>query len=885
MNELLKILLSLSLSGALLVIVLFLCKPLVKGRLSKQWQYYIWLIVIGRLLIPFAPETSLVGSLFQRFDNAAIQPDTTSQQELRGPLLSEADPSENDIPADNQAGIADGGLTEPEKPLVQGLVNAAAQNVWLVCWLVWLMVAIALLIRKITLYQSFVKYVKAGQIEISDLAHWEQVGRLLEQVGVKRAVGLYTNSLISSPLLIGFFRPCIMLPTTELSDSAFEVTILHELTHFKRRDMFYKWLVQITICIHWFNPLAYAMGREVSRACELSCDEAVVSALDPQKRRAYGDTLLNAMGSGGSYKGSLASVTLSEGKELLKERLDAIMGFKKKTRFTAAISIVLVCAFCFGATVAGAYTVPLLAGKGACVNKPEQQVASIPSSAIDGSLTLVRKEYALADIKSLNISGIVVEAFSENVSVARGGETLQVEYYIQNQDDYTLQNESDAGGTFEELVLRRTSPATAGDAARHISITIPDNINFKLTSVTTSSGKIILKNCSGENVFSKTQSGDIIVNGGFASNMFKVETGSGNAVISDTDFPAKKYGINFETNSGTITFQPKDNVQNYCFAIDTGAGAQVTVNGKKYDGGDYEINANTTKRIYFDSPNGSFIVQDFSWAKLPIKALEPLVVSARVEHLTQDVNSNLTLVKKEYTVNDLEQLGISGIFVKALGENIVVNQGGSSLIIEYVQADGTDYTLGTRNYEFYYGDFSTPEDIAMYGGISGTVKQIDLRRESPATALDTVRTINITLPADPKYSRAVQLMSDSGDIQLNQCSSTAMLDAMTQSGNISVQNCSSPQLGVKSHSGNIDISGCSMKKLDSSVIRGGTMSLQLADRVENYRISIDTEVETQIAINGKNYPGGEFILNKNAASDIGFDSYGNGSLVITDMAK
>lgn len=72
MNELLKMILSLSLSGALLILVLLLCKPLVKDKLSKRWQYYIWLIVVARLLLPFAPETNLMGTVFQHFDNAVI---------------------------------------------------------------------------------------------------------------------------------------------------------------------------------------------------------------------------------------------------------------------------------------------------------------------------------------------------------------------------------------------------------------------------------------------------------------------------------------------------------------------------------------------------------------------------------------------------------------------------------------------------------------------------------------------------------------------------------------------------------------------------------------------------------------------------------------------
>ena len=53
MNTVLKIVLSLSLSGSLLIVVLCLGRSLLKDRLSKRWQYYIWLAAIARLLLPF----------------------------------------------------------------------------------------------------------------------------------------------------------------------------------------------------------------------------------------------------------------------------------------------------------------------------------------------------------------------------------------------------------------------------------------------------------------------------------------------------------------------------------------------------------------------------------------------------------------------------------------------------------------------------------------------------------------------------------------------------------------------------------------------------------------------------------------------------------------
>lgn len=340
MNEILKVILSLSFSGSLLMIILFLLRPVLKERLSRQWQYYIWLIVIARLMLPFTSEPSLIGTLQEKFTVMSGQQNDSDDIPFIGSPIYGQNRAENE-------------RMEPVKASVRA--RTALVTIWENLWLVWFVTMFLLFIRKITVYQDFVTYIRAGSMEVGDISLLEQFGKLVEKSKVKAGVELYTNSLISSPLLLGFFHPCIVLPSADLSSADFEYTVLHELTHFKRGDMFYKWLVQSAVCAHWFNPLVYLMSREISRACELSCDENVIKPLNPEERRAYGDTLLNALGAGGSYKASLASVTLSESKERLKERLDAIMKFKKTSRFTAAVSFVLAVVLSFGATFMGAY--------------------------------------------------------------------------------------------------------------------------------------------------------------------------------------------------------------------------------------------------------------------------------------------------------------------------------------------------------------------------------------------------------------------------------------------------------------------------------------------------------------------------------------------------
>ncbi|MDE6517460.1 MAG: M56 family metallopeptidase, partial [Acetatifactor sp.] len=168
-------------------------------------------------------------------------------------------------------------------------------------WMLWLAGTLVLSVRKITVYQGYAKYIKAGCREVADIALLDQLAQEEVWAGVKRPVELYVNNLVSSPMLLGFFHPCIILPTTDLPRDEFLCTVRHELIHYRRRDMFYKWLVQITICLHWFNPLVYLMGRELNRACELSCDEAVIRSLDEPGRRIYGDTLLHAVGTEERY--------------------------------------------------------------------------------------------------------------------------------------------------------------------------------------------------------------------------------------------------------------------------------------------------------------------------------------------------------------------------------------------------------------------------------------------------------------------------------------------------------------------------------------------------------------------------------------------------------
>ena len=339
MNEFIKILLSLSVSGTLLLLLILGWKPLYKNRFSKRWQYYVWIIVALRFLLPFTPDTTIVGSLFEKIDTAAITNEI---------------PTSPNVPVSANPGKNEAELIQTNRDLAAAAMLEPFDK-YVCLFFIWSALALVLFVRKITVYQEFIRYIKAGSTEASDIKILNLLSDCEEKLNIKTRIELSYHSLIISPIMIGFFRPRIVLPFRELDDKELSYIFVHELTHYKQGDMFYKWLIQIVVCAHWFNPFVYLLEKEVNKSCELSCDEKVISVLDDRAKREYGDTLISFLKSNNLYKSSLASVTLTEGAEQIKERLGAIMNYKKKSKALRILTDILTVGIIFASVFVGNY--------------------------------------------------------------------------------------------------------------------------------------------------------------------------------------------------------------------------------------------------------------------------------------------------------------------------------------------------------------------------------------------------------------------------------------------------------------------------------------------------------------------------------------------------
>ena len=337
MSDLMKIVLVLSLSGTALAAFLALLRRVLKNRLPHGLFYYLWLLVLLRLLVPVAlPVPGLELTLPEPRSAEAVTPPVSVQAAPDGMVGQPIpfDPSYvQTVPADTV--ITGNGLElsfQQEKTLWYRSVWTFLCENFLHIWLA------GAAIHFLWFAVSYFRFCRSLKQDCLPL--WEHEQALLEGLRGKWRVEACRSPLAQTPMLVGLIRPRIILPETAITTLQLECILRHELTHLRRRDLLYKWFTVAVTSFHWFNPLMPWLRREIARCCELSCDETVIGSMNEDWKHTYGETLL-ALAAVHALPRTVPATTLCEEKAQLKERLVGIMKHKKVTAAILLLSCLL----------------------------------------------------------------------------------------------------------------------------------------------------------------------------------------------------------------------------------------------------------------------------------------------------------------------------------------------------------------------------------------------------------------------------------------------------------------------------------------------------------------------------------------------------------------
>ncbi|EGT4037077.1 M56 family metallopeptidase [Clostridioides difficile] len=277
-------------------LLLFLKRYLFK-KFSKRFNYYIWLIVVFRMLLFL-------------FNYTIVYEVKESKENTVGNNITQID-----ISTDN--------------------------NLMLYVAYLWLFVTIVIAVYTFIKYTRFKNLVVDVSYDIEDNDINCIYKNLLKELNIKKKIELRDSDELISPAGMGLFKSYIFLPDYPYSKDELTWILKHELMHFKNKDILIKFLVLSVRIIYWFNPLVYVMSNKVNLDCELCCDESVLTDCSLKDKKEYALALIKSIKLSKNYNSGI--LTTEFNKTSLEKRLDSIV--KKKGKSGILVLLILITLF------------------------------------------------------------------------------------------------------------------------------------------------------------------------------------------------------------------------------------------------------------------------------------------------------------------------------------------------------------------------------------------------------------------------------------------------------------------------------------------------------------------------------------------------------------
>lgn len=258
--------------------IFLLMKYLLKNCLSSRMQYNLWFLFLGLLAVPFLPLRFFRSfEIFVWIKNLLPVPPTQTDTAVNPAFHATINNTQN--------------WMEDFTLSVNRRTPSIIGYLLLVLWISGILVMLLLAIRSAIRLHALKKSALPLQSQkVQKLYH-----RCLRDTGITQNIPIYSTAYLKSPVIVGFWKPCIYLPIHLISDDNeidIRYMLLHELQHYRYKDGIANYLMNLAKIVYWFHPLVWYALKEMRNDREIACDTSVLKLLESEDYVSYGNTLI-----------------------------------------------------------------------------------------------------------------------------------------------------------------------------------------------------------------------------------------------------------------------------------------------------------------------------------------------------------------------------------------------------------------------------------------------------------------------------------------------------------------------------------------------------------------------------------------------------------------
>jgi len=325
MAEIFFSILTVSVSMTPIIVVMIILAPLFNRIYKSSWKYWMWLGISLRLMLPFS-----IG-----FESPILIEFPTAESLITGSVMAHG--------------------TIPMEDNIVNAVNSTgiSLNIMEILAVIYFAGAVIFMMLKLINYFIFRKNIQKWCAKPTEET-LETALNIVQMFGInvkKQKLNVYICRKIPGPMVIGIFRPMLLLPGEDYDYIKLKMILSHEAIHIKRHDTSYKFLLVIVCAIHWFNPFVHIMSRKANNDMEISCDSKALQDAGIEEKKIYSLMIIDIASQDFNRRFPVLFTSFVSEKESLEARIKSIFSSVSKKEGHISLILVIIIALLFGTVI------------------------------------------------------------------------------------------------------------------------------------------------------------------------------------------------------------------------------------------------------------------------------------------------------------------------------------------------------------------------------------------------------------------------------------------------------------------------------------------------------------------------------------------------------
>jgi len=315
-----KNLLNTCIVSSVMLLLIILVKKVFKNKISANIFYFLFLILLVRLIFPFSIHSKVsIENLYHREEVTQFD-ETYSDKEIQVDYFAIRKQIYTPVSSRNN-----------EEKLYRFFTY------------VWLFGIFVVVFFPIISYFTLKRELFKDENAVNDIVE-KALSDAAGDLGIIKRFRVVYSYYLDAPALIGVINPIVVLPMSQKGADYGTVyyILLHELIHYKKRHLLFQWIFWIVKAVYWFNPLVWLAHNMMKHEAELACDEEVVKIIGEDNKREYGNLLIDLAENVGKTNYTVNASGLLNKKSELKSRIVRLTKKINRSKAVQYISAVLI---------------------------------------------------------------------------------------------------------------------------------------------------------------------------------------------------------------------------------------------------------------------------------------------------------------------------------------------------------------------------------------------------------------------------------------------------------------------------------------------------------------------------------------------------------------